>query len=96
MWCGAGTSVSAGKMEVARFFRQVGAASEAAAKLEQSYLGGTLNKLRERSQHTLLMKMADVKRYYVDVPWRLVVAFVTVVITVATVLQTFAAFKQKP
>jgi hypothetical protein len=42
------------------------------------------------------MKMADVKRYYVDVPWRLVVAFVTVVITVATVLQTFAAFKQKP
>jgi hypothetical protein len=91
-----GTSVSGGKMEVARFFRQVGAASEAAAKLEQSYLGGTLNKLRERSQHTLLMKMADVKRYYVDVPWRLVVAFVTVVITVATVLQTFAAFKEKP
>ncbi|TKW08452.1 hypothetical protein SEVIR_6G028500v4 [Setaria viridis] len=90
-----GTSGREGMEEVARFFQQVGTASEAAAELDKSYLGEMLQKLRERSQYPLLMKLADVKRYYVNVPW-LLVAFVTVVTTVATVLQIFAAFKQKP
>lgn len=64
---------------VARFFGEVGSASEAAGKLEQSYLRETLEQLRKRTMHPLLTKRADVQRYFINVPWRLVAAFVTVV-----------------
>jgi hypothetical protein len=79
---------------VVRFFREVGAASEAPGMLEQSYLADMLEGLRNRTWYPLLTKRADVQRYYVNVPWRLVAAFVTVVTTVAS--QTYASFKQKP
>jgi hypothetical protein len=81
---------------VVRFFREVGAASEAPGMLEQSYLADMLEGLRNRTWYPLLTKRADVQRYYVNVPWRLVAAFVTVVTTVASILQTYASFKQKP
>ncbi|KAF8784029.1 hypothetical protein HU200_000006 [Digitaria exilis] len=66
---------SESKDDVARFFRRVGAASEAAAELEKSYLGETLQKLRERSQHPLFMMWADVQRNYFTVPWAVVAEF---------------------
>ncbi|CAN6349609.1 unnamed protein product [Urochloa humidicola] len=88
---GGGAAGSESKEDVARFFRRVGAASEAAGELEKSYLGETLQKLRERIE-----KRAGVQRYYVQVPWRLAAALVTVVTTVTSILQTYAAFKQKP
>ncbi|KAJ1261447.1 hypothetical protein BS78_09G030200 [Paspalum vaginatum] len=53
------TSGRESKENVARFFRQVGAASEAAAaELEKSYLGKTREKLRKRSQHPLYIVRA--------------------------------------
>ncbi|TVU18034.1 hypothetical protein EJB05_34101, partial [Eragrostis curvula] len=88
-------SSTEGSESVARFFREVGAAAE---ELEKSYLGEVLaEKLRQRTcLSPLLRKRADVLRYYINVPWRLIVAFVTVVTTVASILQTIAAaFKLK-
>ena len=81
---------------VARFLRRVGAASEAAAELQKSYLGPALETLRELTSDQIMTKRVDVQRYYVNVPWRLVAAFVTIVTTVASILQTFTSFKQKP
>ena len=43
------SSGSESKEDVARFFKRVGAASEAAAELKKSYLGETLHKLRRRA-----------------------------------------------
>ncbi|KAL6865364.1 hypothetical protein ACP4OV_016515 [Aristida adscensionis] len=84
---------SESKEEVARFFRQVGAASEAAAELEKSYLGEMVARLRERSQHPLFMMWADVQRNYFTVPWAVVAEFVTFVTFVSTILQTYRSFK---
>ena len=81
---------------VTRFLRRVGAASEAAAELQKSYLGPALETLRELTSDQIMTKRVDVQRYYVNVPWRLVAAFVTIVTTVASILQTFTSFKQKP
>ena len=79
--------------DVARFFRQVGAASEAAGELEKSYLGQTLQKLRERSQHPLFMMWADVQRNYFTVPWAVVAEFVALITFISTILQTYGSFK---
>ncbi|RLN30619.1 UPF0481 protein [Panicum miliaceum] len=84
---------SESKEDVARFFRQVGAASEAAGELEKSYLGETLQKLRERSQHPLFMMWADVQRNYFTVPWAVVAEFVTFITFISTILQTYGSFK---
>ncbi|CAN6326582.1 unnamed protein product [Urochloa humidicola] len=81
------------KEDVARFFRRVGAASEAAAELEKSYLGETLQKLRERSQHPLFMMWADVQRNYFTVPWAVVAEFVAFITFISTILQTYGSFK---
>jgi len=91
-----GTSGSESNEDVARFLRRVGAASEAAAELQKSYLGPALETLRELTSDQIMTKRVDVQRYYVNVPWRLVAAFVTIVTTVASILQTFTSFKQKP
>lgn len=80
--------------DVARFFRQVGAASEAAGEIEKSYLGKTLGKLRMRTSK--YQYVLAVQGYYVNVPWRLVAAFVTVVTTVSSILQIWQSLKQKP
>ncbi|KAF8711180.1 hypothetical protein HU200_029192 [Digitaria exilis] len=82
--------------DVVRFFRDVGAACEGSGQreLEKSYLRETLLLFEERTQHA--KRVADVKRYYVTVPWRLITAFVTVITTVTSILQTLASFKQKP
>nr|CAB3463807.1 unnamed protein product [Digitaria exilis] len=84
---------SESKDDVARFFRRVGAASEAAAELEKSYLGETLQKLRERSQHPLFMMWADVQRNYFTVPWAVVAEFVAFITFISTILQTYGSFK---
>ncbi|CAN6358425.1 unnamed protein product [Urochloa humidicola] len=84
---------SESKEDVARFFRRMGAASEAAAELEKSYLGETLQKLRERSQHPLFMMWADVQRNYFTVPWAVVAEFVAFVTFISTILQTYGSFK---
>ncbi|CAL4991507.1 unnamed protein product [Urochloa decumbens] len=79
---------------VVRFFRQVSAAWEGAVELEVSYLRETLQWLQKRTQHPLFAKrVADVQRYYVAVPWRLVVAIVTIITTVASIIQTLPSFK---
>nr|CAB3489357.1 unnamed protein product [Digitaria exilis] len=91
------TMGSESNTDVVRFFRQVSAACEGAGELEVSYLGETLQRLKERTQHPLFAKrVADLQRYYIAVPWRLVAAFVTVITTVSSILQTFPSFKQKP
>jgi len=84
---------SESKEDVARFFRQVGAASEAAGELEKRYLGQTLQKLRERSQHPLFMMWADVQRNYFTVPWAVVAEFVALITFISTILQTYGSFK---
>ncbi|XP_020401687.1 UPF0481 protein At3g47200 [Zea mays] len=84
---------SESKEDIARFFKHVGAASEAAAELEKSYLGVTLNKLRERSQHPLFMMWADVQRNYFTVPWAVVAEFVAFITFISTILQTYGSFK---
>ncbi|WVZ96087.1 hypothetical protein U9M48_041769 [Paspalum notatum var. saurae] len=84
---------SESKDDVVRFFGKVGAASEAAAELEKSYLGKTLEKLRERSQHPLFMMWADVQRNYFTVPWAVVAEFVAFVTFISTILQTYGSFK---
>jgi len=71
----------------------VGAASEAAGELEKSYLGQTLQKLRERSQHPLFMMWADVQRNYFTVPWAVVAEFVALITFISTILQTYGSFK---
>jgi hypothetical protein len=81
------------KEDVARFFREVGAASEAAEGLEKSYLGETLVKLRERSRHPLFMMWADVLRNYFTVPWAVVAEFVAFITFISTILQTYGSFK---
>ncbi|OEL19862.1 hypothetical protein BAE44_0019109 [Dichanthelium oligosanthes] len=87
------TSGSESKEDVARFFRRVGAASEAAGELEKSYLRETLQELRERSQHPLFMMWADVQRNYFTVPWAVVAEFVTLITFISTILQTYGSFK---
>jgi len=87
------SSGSESKEDVARFFKRVGAASEAAAELEKSYLGETLHKLRERSQHPLFMMWADVQRNYFTVPWAVVAEFVAFITFISTILQTYGSFK---
>ncbi|XP_002440528.2 UPF0481 protein At3g47200 [Sorghum bicolor] len=89
----AASSGSESKEDVARFFRRVGAASEAAAELEKSYLGETVQKLRERSQHPLFMMWADVQRNYFTVPWAVVAEFVAFITFISTILQTYGSFK---
>ncbi|CAL4903052.1 unnamed protein product [Urochloa decumbens] len=82
------------KEDVERFFRRVGAASEAAGEeLDKSYLGETLRKLRERSQHPLFMMWADVQRNYFTVPWAVVAEFVAFITFISTILQTYGSFK---
>jgi hypothetical protein len=84
------------KEEVARFFRKMGAASEAAGGdllLEKSYLGRLLEKLRERSRHPLYVMWADVQRNYFTLPWAVVVEFVTVVTFVSSMVQTYTSIK---
>ncbi|CAN6336208.1 unnamed protein product [Urochloa humidicola] len=90
---GGGAAGSESKEDVARFFRRVGAASEAAAELEKSYLGETLRKLRERSHHPLFMMWADVQRNYFTVPWAVVAEFVAFITFISTILQTYGSFK---
>ncbi|CAL4991494.1 unnamed protein product [Urochloa decumbens] len=81
--------------DVVRFFRQVSAAWEGVVELEVSYLRETLQWLQKRTQHPLFAKrVADVQRYYIAVPWRLVVAIVTIITTVASILQTLPSFKK--
>ncbi|CAO2142406.1 unnamed protein product [Urochloa humidicola] len=83
--------------DVVRFFSHVSVACEAAGELDVSYLAETLQWLKKRTQHRLFSKrVADVQRYYITVPWRLVTAFGTVVTTVVSILQAYAPFKQKP
>ncbi|XP_062179992.1 UPF0481 protein At3g47200-like [Phragmites australis] len=86
---------SESKEEVARFFRQVGAASEVEEEAEKSYLGEMLGKLRERSHHPLFMMWADVQRNYFTVPWAVVAEFVTLITFISAILQTYGSFKQK-
>ncbi|KAL5202005.1 hypothetical protein ABZP36_012957 [Zizania latifolia] len=74
------------KKDVARLFRQVGAASEV-VELEGSYLWETLMMLRERSQHPLFDMWADVQRNYFTEPWAIVAAFVAFVTFVSTIVQ---------
>jgi hypothetical protein len=84
------------KEEVARFFRKMGAASEAAGGdllLEKSYLGRLLEKLRERSRHPLYVMWADVQRNYFTLPWAVVVEFVAVVTFVSSMVQTYTSVK---
>ncbi|KAL6594605.1 hypothetical protein ACP70R_048343 [Stipagrostis hirtigluma subsp. patula] len=82
------------KEDVARIFRKVGAASEAAEQLEKSYLGEMLGKLRERSRHPLFMMWADVQRNYFTVPWAVVAEFVAFITFISTILQTYGSFKK--
>ncbi|CAO2142407.1 unnamed protein product [Urochloa humidicola] len=80
--------------DVVRFFRELIAACEGTREMEVSYLAETLQWLKKRTQHPLFAKrMADVQRYYIAVPWRLVVAIVTIITTVASILQTLPSFK---
>ncbi|KAF8666199.1 hypothetical protein HU200_053728 [Digitaria exilis] len=74
-----GASASDNQEHVVRFFRQVGgAASEAPAEMDKTYLGETLRKLRERSQHPLFMMWADIQRSLSFSPSAAVIAeFVT-------------------
>jgi hypothetical protein len=88
-----GTTGNESKEDVARFFRQVGAASEAAGELDRTYLRETLHKLRERSQHPLFMMWADVQRNYFTVPWAVVAEFVAFITFISTILQTYGSFK---
>ncbi|KAG8067056.1 hypothetical protein GUJ93_ZPchr0005g16152 [Zizania palustris] len=81
------------KEDVARLFRQVGAASEV-VELERSYLRETLVKLRERSQHPLFNMWADVQRNYFTVPWAVVAEFVAFVTFVSTIVQMYSSFHQ--
>ncbi|CAL4991503.1 unnamed protein product [Urochloa decumbens] len=83
--------------DVVRFFRHVSAACEGAVELEVSYLGETLQWFKGRTQHPFFAKrLADVQRYYITVPWRIVTAFGTVITTVLCILQAVTSFKQKP
>ncbi|CAL4979575.1 unnamed protein product [Urochloa decumbens] len=83
--------------DVVRFFRHVSAACEGALELEVSYLGETLQWFKGRTQHPLFAKrLADMQRYYITVPWRIVTAFGTVITTVLGILQAVTSFKQKP
>jgi hypothetical protein len=83
------------KEDEVRFFRQVGAASEAGAELEKSYLGlgETLQKLQERSLHPLFMMWADVQRHFFFAPWAVIAEFFAVVSFFASVLQIYTTFK---
>ncbi|XBJ15059.1 hypothetical protein VPH35_007036 [Triticum aestivum] len=73
--------------EVAKLFRMLGVASEAGAKLETSYLSVTLEELRRLSQ-----SWADVERHYFTLLAELL-ALVTFVSGISTIVQTYAAFK---
>uniref|UniRef100_A0ACD5TYB4 Uncharacterized protein n=1 Tax=Avena sativa TaxID=4498 RepID=A0ACD5TYB4_AVESA len=73
--------------EVPRFFRVVGAASKATGELEGSYLRTTLELLRSRSD-----SWVDLERKYFTF-LAVFLAFVTFVSGVATIFQTYAAFK---
>nr|CAB3483915.1 unnamed protein product [Digitaria exilis] len=90
-----GASASDNQEHVVRFFRQVGgAASEAPAEMDKTYLGETLRKLRERSQHPLFMMWADIQRSLSFSPSAAVIAeFVTLVSFFASVLQIYTTFK---
>ncbi|CAL4979583.1 unnamed protein product [Urochloa decumbens] len=83
--------------DVVRFFRHVSAACEGAVELEVSYLGETLKWFKGRTQHPFFAKrLADVQRYYITVPWRIVTAFGTLITTVLCILQAVTSFKQQP
>ncbi|GJN36157.1 hypothetical protein PR202_gb24997 [Eleusine coracana subsp. coracana] len=87
------SSGSEAKEDVARFFKEVGAASEAAEEVGKSYLGETMLKLRERSRHPLFMMWADVQRNYFTVPWAVVAEFVAFITFISTILQTYGSFR---
>jgi hypothetical protein len=73
--------------EAPRFFRLVGAASNATGALEGSYLRVTLELLRRRSD-----SWVDLERNYFTV-FAVILALVTFVSGVATIIQTYAALK---
>ncbi|XP_048566919.1 UPF0481 protein At3g47200-like [Triticum urartu] len=84
------------KEAVARFFRTMGVASEAAAGgelLVTSYLCVLLEKLRERSRHPLYVMWADVQRNYFTLPWAVVIEVVALVTFVSTMVQTYTSVK---
>ncbi|KAL5202909.1 hypothetical protein ABZP36_013861 [Zizania latifolia] len=87
---GHGGASGESKEDVARLFRQVGAASEV-VELERSYLRETLGKLRERSRHPLFNMWADVQRNYFTVPWAVVAEFVAFVTFVSTIVQMYSS-----
>ncbi|XP_062232396.1 UPF0481 protein At3g47200-like [Phragmites australis] len=89
------TAGSESKENVARLFRQVGTASDAAGELEKSYLGEMLGKLWERSRHPIFRMWADVQRNYFNEPWAIVAEIVAFVTFVFNILQIYASFKHK-